>query len=169
MDVGSGTMNQSKRPLACFKRGFLLALTCLLCPGISFAQAGDTGASAEPSGPETSSPFVIRKRSEYGCAEVDEVKSGALASHEITVNPRKVERCVREKVGSRFHECKKLDIEEATADWHGVVTLETGEGPVRFWIEEHGADGSGELKRIMVWTWPDTDKKYMCAGKSSRR
>lgn len=149
--------------------GFALALTLLFFPTMLFAQAGDGGGSAQAQGPETSSPFAIRKRSEFGCAEVDEVKAGALASHEITIDPRKVQRCLREKVGSRFHECKKLDIEEATADWHGVVTLKTVEGPVRFWIEEHGGNGAGEAKRIMVWTWPDTDMKYMCASKTSRR
>ncbi len=169
MEVGSGTMNQSRESEAGTKAGFWLVLSCLLFPTILVAQAGDGSGSDQARGPETSSPFVIKKRSEYGCAEVDDVKIGGIASHEITVNPRMVERCLREKVGSRFHECKKLDIEEATADWHGVVTLDTEEGPVRFWVEEHASDGSGSAKRVMVWTWPDTDKKYMCAGKTSRR
>lgn len=151
------------------KAGFLLALTCLLFPTILFAQAGDGDEATQAQGPETRSPFVIKKRSHFGCAEVDEVKSGGLASHEITVDPRKVERCLREKVGSRFHECKRLRIEDATADWHGVVTLDTEEGPVRFWFEEFGSESPAEAKRVMVWTWPDTDKKYMCAAITSRR
>lgn len=145
-----------------------LAVLFLALPLMLVAQDGDTAASDEAQQPQTSSPFKISKKTEFGCAEVDEVKSGGLASHEITVDPRRVERCLREKVGSRFHECKKLRIEEATADWHGVVTLATDEGPVKFWFEEHG-ENAEEAKRVMVWTWPDTDKKYMCAAISSRR
>lgn len=162
-------MHRSKNTEAGLKACFVLALTLLFFPTILFAQAGDGGGPAQAQDPETSSPFVIEKRSEFGCAEVDEVKAGGLASHEITIGPRKVQRCLREKVGSRFHECKKLDIEQATTDSRGIVTLETGEGPVRFWVEEHGGSGSGEVKRIMVWTWPDSDMKYMCASKTSRR
>lgn len=131
------------------------------------ADEGEDGGQAQNA--ETSSPFSIKSRSQFGCAEVDEIKIGGLASHEITVDPRKVERCLREKVGTRFHECKRLRIEEATADWYGVVTLDTKEGPVKFWFEEYDADGAGEAKKVMVWTWPDTEKKYICAAITSRR
>lgn len=146
-----------------------VVMSCLLLPTIVFAQASDGEETNQAQSLEQRSPFTIKKRSEFGCAEVDEIKSGALASHEITVDPRKVERCLREKVGTRFHECKRLKIEEATADWHGVVTIDTEEGPVRFWFEEYGDQSAGEAKKVMVWTWPDTDKKYMCAAITSRR
>ncbi|MDX1556766.1 MAG: hypothetical protein R3212_12115 [Xanthomonadales bacterium] len=146
----------------------LLTMFLLAVPVLLFAQDEDGDASGQAQTPQTSSPFKITKKSEFGCAEVDEVRSGGLASHEITINPRRVERCLREKVGTRFHECKKLKIEEATADWHGIVTIATEEGPVKFWFEEHG-ENSAEAKRVMVWTWPDTDKKYMCAAITSRR
>lgn len=149
------------------KAFFLSACVALMLPAVSWAQEGEGEDKAQ--GPEQRSPFSIKSRSEFGCAEVDEVKSGALASHEITVDPRRVERCVREKVGSRYHECKRLKIEEATADWYGIVTLDTEEGPVKFWFEEFGDQSGGEAKKVMVWSWPDTDKKYMCAAITSRR
>jgi hypothetical protein len=146
----------------------LMVHSCLLLPVILYAQDSESEGADQAQDQKTSSPFAIKSKSRFGCAEVDEVQTGALASHEITVDPRKVERCLREKVGSRFHECKKLKIIESTADWNGIVTLDTEEGPVRFWFEEHGQE-SEEIKRVMVWTWPDTDKKYMCAGISSKR
>lgn len=157
-------MKRSDNPFRFSKRGACLAAICLFLPAVLWAQDAD-----QAQGPEQSSPFTIKSRSQFGCAEVDEIKEGGLASHEITLDPRKVERCLREKVGTRFHECKKLRIEEATADWYGVVTLHTDEGPVKFWFEEHGDDTSADAKRVMVWTWPDTDKKYMCAAITSRR
>ena len=156
-----------------FKAGskvrLVLVAFSLIFSSILWAQAGDDKAGDQAQSPEQNSPFKITKRSQFGCAEVEEVTTGGLASHEITLKPKKVERCLREKVGTRFHECKKLSIEEATADWYGVVTLDTDEGPVKFWFEEHGATSAGEAKRVMVWTWPDTDMKYMCAAISSKR
>lgn len=149
-------------PLA-LSLAFLFAL--VVAPGPVAAQSGSDSSAI---GVETSSPFTIKGRTQFGCAEVEEVTSGGLASHEITLNPSRVERCLREKVGSRFHDCKKLKIEDSTADWDGIVTLATEDGPVRFWFEEHG-ENAAELKRVMVWTWPDTDMKYMCAAISSRR
>jgi len=151
------------------KRRFFGVISCLLVPTMVFAQASDGAESNQAQSPEQSSPYSIKTKSQFGCAEVDEIKSGALASHEITVDPRKVERCLREKVGSRFHECKRLKIDEATADWHGIVTLDTEEGPVRFWFEEYGDQSAGEVKKVMVWSWPDTEKKYICAAITSRR
>lgn len=153
-------MNTKNRP---FLSSVLLALV-MLSPMSIFAQDGD-GSSQ----PQTSSPFAIKSKSQFGCAEVDEVKAGGLASHEITVDPRRVERCLREKVGSRFHECKKMKIVESTADWNGIVTIDTEDGPVKFWFEDHGQNGSGEAKRVMVWSFPDTEKLYMCAAISSKR
>ena len=140
----------------------LLLTAFMLTPALAMAQ-DESG-----NGPQTSSPFSIKSKNVFGCAEVEEVTIGGLASHEITVDPRRVERCLREKVGTRFHECKKLKIQEATADWNGIVTIATDEGPVKFWFEEHGEKGD-ELKRIMVWSWPDTDKKYVCAAITGRR
>lgn len=146
----------------------LFLLVCILASGAAVAQSGADSSSGDMEGVETSSPFAIKGRTQFGCAEVEEVTSGGLASHEITLNTTRVERCLREKVGSRFHECKKLKIQDSTADWSGVVTLATEDGPVKFWFEEHG-EKSDEVKRVMVWTWPDTDMKYMCAAISSRR
>ncbi len=150
-------------------RMLLLITAVFVLPTMLMAQESDDNDSDQAPLPPTSSPFKISKKSEFGCAEVDEVRMGGLASHEITVDPRRVERCLREKVGTRFHDCKKLKIEEATADWYGVVTLDTKEGPVKFWFEEHGASASEEAKRVMVWSWPDTEKKYVCAAISPRR
>ena len=166
--MGPRNMKQLSRFNTDSKLPFLWVMSCLLFPTILSAQASESEEANQTQGPETSSPFVIKSSSRFGCAEVDEIRIGGLASHEITVDPRRVERCLREKVGTRFHECKKLKIVEATADWYGVVTLDTKEGPVRFWFEEHG-ENPEEAKRVMVWTWPDTDKKYMCAAISSRR
>lgn len=150
-------MFQSKKFIA----GSLFAC-CLVASGVAFAQDADSD------GPKTSSPFSIKSKSVFGCAEVEEVSIGGLASHEITVDPRRVERCLREKVGTRFHECKKMKIKEANADWNGIVTIDTDDGPVKFWFEEHGEKGA-EAKRVMVWTFPDNDMKYMCAAITGRR
>ena len=155
-------MNQLNKLKTAFFGACLLAMALLVAPTLASAQ------DEQSSQPQTSSPFSIKSKSVFGCAEVEDVTIGGLASHEITVDPRRVERCLREKVGTRFHECKKLKIEEATADWNGIVTLATPEGPVKFWFEEHGEEGD-ELKRIMVWSWPDNDYKYMCAAITGRR
>lgn len=166
-----GARNMSRSILLTSGRSgrLVTAAACLFIAASVNAESTDPDAASQDEAAQQSSPFVIKKKSEFGCAEVDEVRIGGQASHEITVDPRKVERCVREKVGTRFHECKKLRIEEATADWYGVVTLDTEEGPVKFWFEDHGGESSAETKRIMVWTWPDTEKKYMCAAITSRR
>jgi hypothetical protein len=161
-------MNQLSKLNVVSNARFILVIACLLLPAILWAQAGDSEGTDQAEGAETSSPFKITKKSEFACAEVNEVAIGGLASHEITVDPKRVERCLLKKVGSRLHECKKLRIENATADWYGVVTLETEEGPVQFWFQELG-ENAAEAKRIMVFTWPDTDKKYVCAAFSSKR
>lgn len=165
----SGTMKQSNRIIAASKAPVVMAVCSLFFSTIPYAQAAGSEEPEQAQGPEQSSPFAITKRSQFGCAEVDDVKAGGLASHEITLDPRKVERCLFKKVGSRFHDCKKLKIESATADWYGVVTLDTDEGPVKFWFEEHGSTASEEAKKVMVWTWPDSEKKFVCAAYTSRR
>ena len=161
-------MNQLNRLSASLTVLFILALLCLFFPVILYAQSGGGDVKNPEPSAEQSSPFKITRKSEYACAEVNEVTIGGLASHEITVDPKRVERCLLKKVGSRLHECMKLKIENATADWYGVVTLETEEGPVQFWIEELG-ESEEEAKRVMVFTWPDTEKKYVCAAFSSKR
>ena len=107
MDVEPARMNQLNRSDAGLKMCVLLVIFCLLFPVISFAQ-DDGEETVKGQGPETSSPYTIRSRSQFACAEVKEIKSGGLASHEITVSPKRVERCVLQKVGTRFHECLKL-------------------------------------------------------------
>ncbi len=134
--------------------GFLFPT--LLCAKVS---AGDN----------TSSPFKINRKSEFHCSEVDEPVIGSPVSHEITVAPTRVERCEYKQVGSRLNECKKLKIENATANQNGLVTLDTNKGPVQFSAQELRSDDGGKPWRVLVWTWPDTDKQYLCTAYSSRR
>ena len=161
-------MSHSRRTNAIRKQGLAAAVFCLLVPMLVNAQNGASQDANQEQGPETSSPFEIKSKQEFVCAEVDEVTAGGLASHEIILDPRRVQRCLLKKVGSRFHECKKLKIENATADWYGVVTLDTKDGPVQFRFEDIG-ESSSEAKRVMVWNWPDKDEKYVCAAFTGRR
>jgi hypothetical protein len=164
----SGTMNLFSNLNAISKMCSFVAVICLVIPTILSAQDSDGDSKRPPEGADMSSPFKITKKSEFACAEVNEVVIGGLASHEITVDPKRVERCNFKKVGSRLHDCKKLKIKNATADWYGVVTLDTDGGPVKFTFQELG-DDAGDKKRVMVWTWPDSDKKYVCTAITSRR
>lgn len=161
-------MIHSRKASAVGKKSLLAALICLSLPLSLKAQTDDAGPASQDQGPETSSHFEIKTKKQFVCAEVDEVTAGGLATHEITLDPRRVQRCLLKKVGSRYHECKKLKIEDSTADWYGVVTLDTKDGPVQFKFEDVG-ENSSEAKRVMVWTWPDTDEKYVCAMFTGRR
>jgi hypothetical protein len=136
---------------------------------ILYAQPSDTQLLVPTLGVETNSTFKISNRSQFHCSEVDEPVIGSLTSHEIVVTPKRVERCLLKKVGSRLNECKKLKIESATVDRYGAVTLDTKEGSVRFSYQQLGNDANGEPRMVLVWTWPDTDKKYMCTAFSSER
>jgi hypothetical protein len=146
-----------------------LLIFCFLFPAVLFAQTGAGNPDLPTRAPEKGSPFKISSKSQFHCSEVDEPVIGGLASHEITVDPKRVERCLLKKVGSRLNECKKLKIESATTDSKGIVTLATEEGPVRFSFQQLGSNADGEPRMVLVWTWPDTDKKYLCTAFSSKR
>jgi hypothetical protein len=147
----------------------LSVIFCFLFPMVLCAQASESASTILGQRPETSSPFNISSKSQYHCSEVDEPVIGGLATHEITVDPKRVERCLLKKVGSRLNECKKLKIENATVATNGPVTLDTDEGPVRFSFQQLGSNADGEPRMVLVWTWPDTDKKYLCTAFSSKR
>ena len=133
------------------------------------AHASDSGSVVPSNGPGTRTPFEINSKSQFHCSEVDEPVIGGLATHEITVDPNRVSRCLLKKVGSRLNECKKLHIESATSDWNGIVTLETEEGPVQFTFQQLGSDADGAPRMVLVWVWPDSHKKYLCTAFSSKR
>ena len=140
---------------------FLLVSFCFLSPTANFANVSDDD--------RISTPFKIDRKSEFHCAEVDEPVIGSAVSHEITVEPKRVERCEYKQLGSRLNECKKLKIENATADQYGLVTLDTNNGPVRFSAQELRSNNGEKPWRVLVWTWPDTEKQYLCTAYSSRR
>jgi len=114
--------------------------------------------------PQPTQTFAIKSRNEFACAEVAPDRNGGQVSHEIVLSPRSIERCLLVKVGSRLHECIDLKIEKATVDPSGVVNIETDEGMVNFWFEESTRITSAEEKGTLVFTWPDNDRKYLCAG-----
>jgi hypothetical protein len=169
MDAGPNNMKQMRRFKAGSKVRFLLVMFCFLFPMILSAKASTDESAIPAQVRETSSPFKITRRSQFHCSEVDEPVIGGTASHEITVDPKMVKRCLLKKVGSRLNECKKLRIESATTDRSGVVTLDTNEEPVRFTFQQLGSDADGEPRMVLVWTWPDTDKKYLCTAFNSLR
>lgn len=147
----------------------LLVVFCSLIPMILYAQTGDNETATSAQAPAEGYPFKISKKDQFHCSEVDEPVLGGLATHEITVDPRRVERCLLKKVGSRLNECKKLEIENATSDGNGLVTLDTEEGPVRFTFQQLGGNRNGKPRMVLIWTWPDSDKKYVCVAFSSKR
>lgn len=169
MDAGPSKMNQMSRFSAGSKVRLLSVIFCSLFPMVLYAQASDSASTILGQRPETSSPFNISSKSQFHCSEVDEPVIGSLATHEITIDPKRVERCLLKKVGSRLNECKKLKIESATADQNGIVTLDTDEGPIHFSFQQLGSNADGEPRMVLVWTWPDTDKKYLCTAFSSKR
>jgi hypothetical protein len=161
MDTGPDEMKQMIRIGTGSKLQLLLAGFCFFFTTAIFANVSD--------GNMTSSPFKIDRKSEFHCSEVDEPVIGSPVSHEITVAPTRVERCEYKQVGSRLNECKKLKIENATANQYGLVTLDTNKGPVQFSAQEIRSNEGGKPWRVLVWTWPDTDKQYLCTAYSSRR
>lgn len=149
---------------------WLLTVTfCFLFPTVLCAQTSGSDSANSSKGQNTSSPFKISRKSEFHCAEVDEPAIGSPVSHEISVDPKRVERCLYKQVGSRLNECKKLKISDATADQNGLVTLDTKEGPVQFSFQQLGSNSNGDPRMVLIWTWPDTDKKYLCTAFSSKR
>ena len=169
MDAGSVKMKQMSRFGTGSRVRFLMVVFCFLFPTVLCAQASDSEPADPAKSQKTSSPFKISKRNDFHCAEVDEPVIGSPVSHEITVDPKRVERCLYKQLGSRLNECKKLKIKNATVDQNGLVTLDTEKGPVRFSSQELRSNDEGKPKRVLVWTWPDTDKKYLCIAYSSRR
>jgi hypothetical protein len=168
MDAGPENMKQMRR----FGAGSnvrLLLISCILFPTVLCAQTSAGKSELPTRAVDTGSPFKISSKSQFHCSEVDEPVIGGLASHEITVDPKRVERCLLKKVGSRLNECKKLKIESATSDQNGIVTFATDEGPVRFSFQQLGSNADGEPRMVLVWTWPDTDKMYVCTAFSSNR
>jgi hypothetical protein len=141
-------------------------LLCLPIPGIGVAATNpdlETDMSQQDQPPPTQT-FAIKSKSEFACAEVAPDRSGGQVSHEIVLSPRSIERCLLVKVGSRLHECIDLKIEKATVDPTGVVRIDTDEGAVNFWFEEAARVNTAEEKGTLVFTWPDNDRKYLCAG-----
>lgn len=159
MNAGPGEMKRMSRFGTGSRERWLAVMFGFLFPAVLCANVND----------RISSPFKIDRKSEFHCSEVDQPVIGSPVSHEITVEPRRVERCEYKQVGSRLNECKKLKIENATADQFGLVTLDTNKGPVRFSAQELQSNDGGKPWRVLVWTWPDTDKQYLCTAYSSRR
>jgi len=151
------------------KVGRLLIMIFFLFPMVLPVWAGGSDTAIPTQDSKLSSPFKINTKSQFHCSEVNEPVIGGLATHEIKVEPKRVERCLLKKVGSRLNECKKLKIENATTDLRGTVNLDTEEGPVRFSYQQLGSDAEGDPRMVLVWTWPDTDKKYLCTAFSSKR
>lgn len=154
-------MKKMNRSAAATRMRFLTVMLYFLFPAVLCANVSDSN--------NTSSPFNIDRKSEFHCAEVDEPVIGSPVSHEITLEPTRVERCLYKQVGSRLNDCRKLKIQNATADQNGLITLDTNKGPVRFSAQELRNNGEGKPWRVLVWTWPDTDKQYLCTAFSSRR
>ena len=169
MDAEPDEMKQISRFGTDSRARLLMVMFCFLFPAALCAQANDSESANPAKSQKTSSPFKISKKNEFHCAEVDEPVIGSPVSHEITVDPKRVERCLYKQLGSRLNECKKLKIKNATADQSGLVTLDTEEGPVRFSSQELRSTDEGKPRRVLVWTWPDTDKQYLCVAFSSRR
>ena len=138
---------------------FLVVMFCFFFPAVLFANVSD----------KTNSPFKISKKNEFHCAEVDKPVIGSPVSHEITVDPKRVERCDYKQIGSRLNDCEKLKIENSTVDQYGLVTLDTEKGPVRFSSQELQSKDGRKSRRVLVWTWPDTDMQYLCTAYSSKR
>lgn len=161
MDVRLHKMTKLSRFGAGLRVCLLIVILFLLFPTVLAAEESDAD--------KTSTPFKIDRKSEFHCAEVDEPVIGSPVSHEITIEPTRVDRCLYKQVGSRLNECKKLRIENASVDQNGLVTLETNKGPVRFRAQELRSSKGGTPWRVLVWTWPDTDKQYLCTAHSSRR
>jgi hypothetical protein len=160
-NTGPDKMKQMSRLRTGSRVSLLMVMFYFLAPTTLLANVSDNEI--------TISPFKIDRKSEFHCAEVDEPVIGSAVSHEITVEPKRVERCEYKQVGSRLNECKKLKIENATADQYGLVTLDTNKGPVRFSAQELRSKDDGKPWRVLVWTWPDTQKQYLCTAYSSRR
>ena len=159
MNAGPGEMKQMSRFGTGSKERLSMVMFCFVLPAVFCANVSAN----------TSAPFKIDRKSEFHCSEVDEPVIGNPVSHEITVAPTRVERCEYKQVGSRLNECSKLKIENATADQNGLVTLDTNKGPVRFSAQELQSKDGGKPWRVLVWTWPDSDKQYLCTAYSSRR
>lgn len=130
----------------------------------------DAAQAAEP--PEVRRTFVIKDTTTFACAEVSMERTGGQASHEISLGPKRIERCLLQKVGTRLHECVKLKVEKATVDQDGVVRIETHQGDVNFWFEEGATISSAKDAQIaaaiegegaLSFTFPDNERKYICA------
>ena len=169
MDPGPDMMKQMNKFGTGSRVCFLMVMFCFLFPTVLYAEESYSESSITSNGQNTSSPFKISKKSEFHCAEVDNPVIGSPVSHEITVDPKRVERCLYKQLGSRLNECKKLKIENASVDQMGLVTLDTENGPVRFSAQDVRSSEKEEPRIALVWTWPDTDMKYLCTALSSRR
>jgi len=169
MDPGPDMMKQMSKFGTGSRVCFLMVGFCFLFPTALYAEESYSESSTTSNSQNTSSPFKISKKSEFHCAEVDNPVIGSPVSHEITVDPKRVERCLYKQLGSRLNECKKLKIENASVDEMGLVTLDTDNGPVRFSAQDVRSSEKEEPRIALVWTWPDTDMKYLCTALSSRR
>jgi hypothetical protein len=168
MDAGHNRMKQMSKFGTGSRVRFLMVMFCFLFPTVLCAEASYSESAIPAKSQNTSSPFKISKKSKFHCAEVDKPVIGSQVSHEITIDSKRVKRCLYKQLGSRLNECKKLRIENATVDQIGLVTLDTEKGPVRFSAQDIRSNEEGKPRRVLVWTWPDTDMKYLCTALSSR-
>ena len=169
MDAGPDMMKQMSNFGTGSRVCFLMVVFCFLFPAVLSAEESYSESSITSNSQNTSSPFKISKKSKFHCAEVDKPVIGSPISHEITVDSKRVGRCNYKQLGSRLNECNKLKIENATVDQIGLVTLDTKKGAVRFSVQDIRSTEEGNPRRVLVWTWPDTDMKYLCTALSSRR
>lgn len=151
----------------------LALLLGVLAPAVSFAGVISDHESGLADDESIDRPFAIQSRTQFACAEVGMSQNGGATTHEINLTPRQVERCELVKVGSRLHDCKKYRFKKSTVDDRGVVSINTEDGPVQFWFDEEARitgqannakikEGSG--KGTLTFTWPDKNKKYLCAA-----
>lgn len=163
-----------KRTRRNLKLRLLAILLCLPMPLFVAAQSeeGDDAETGEPQELQARRPFLIKTTSQFACAEVAEDRTGGLASHDITLGPQRIERCLLQKVGTRLHECEKFKVGKATVDLLGIIRVETETGEVEMWFDKGASISSTKDSRIaatvegkgsLIFTFPDNEMKYICA------
>jgi hypothetical protein len=143
---------------------------CAVMPTVVLANSIKEHEANQAQDPGKEKPYQIKNRSQFACAEIATGQKTGSLSHEINLTPNKIERCDLVKVGSRLHGCKKYRFKQPTIDESGVVSIDTEDGPLQFWLNQNATVTSAEESKIteggeegtLMFLWPDEHKNYFC-------
>ena len=135
---------------------------CLAAPALVDAAQNKADASDKAADVNGTRTVEFNSRGQFACGEIVPDRSGGFLRYEISFNPRTIERCELEKVGSRLHDCERFNINVVTTNVHQINTVYTDGGIVQFWFEDNARIDTADKPGALIFLWPGTDSRFVC-------